>query len=325
MSATAGTAQAGAGPKAGPKAEAGPKNETVRTACLQLQSGDDPAANLQAARALLDEAASEGAQFVATPECTGLISGDREAVRRLARREGEDIVLAGLREAAAKRGLWLLIGSLLLRDEEGGAEEGEKSADGAKARAMLRNRSFLVAPDGSIAARYDKIHLFDADLPGSERHRESELIRPGGAAVAARLPWARLGMSVCYDLRFPALYRALAADGATWLSVPAAFTVPTGRAHWHILLRARAIENGCFVFAPAQTGRHPGGRRTYGRSLIISPWGRVLAEASGAGEGESDGAPQCLFADIRPEESPQARAQIPALAHGRDFRPPELV
>jgi predicted amidohydrolase len=178
----------------------------------------------------------------------------------------------------------------------------------------LRNRSFLIAPDGGIAQRYDKIHMFDVSLEGGESYRESAAFRPGEAAALAALPWGTLGMTVCYDLRFPHLYRALAQAGARFLTVPSAFTVPTGRAHWHVLLRARAIENFCFVFAPAQWGEHAEGRRTYGHSLIVAPWGEILAEAEdGVG---------VILAEIDPAKAEEARRAVPSLSHDRPFAPP---
>jgi predicted amidohydrolase len=179
----------------------------------------------------------------------------------------------------------------------------------------LANRSLLIRPDGEIAGRYDKIHMFDVDLAGGERHRESSVFRPGERAVTAALPWGVLGMSVCYDLRFAYLYRALAHAGADFLSIPAAFTVPTGRAHWHVLLRARAVENGCFIFAPAQWGEHTGGRKSYGHSLIVDPWGEVLADG---GEGEG-----IITANIDPGRITEARKMVPSLQHDRGFTPPE--
>jgi predicted amidohydrolase len=209
--------------------------------------------------------------------------------------EEKSQALARLRALARELGIWLHVGSLAVKVEP------EKIA----------NRSYLIDPDGKIAALYDKLHLFDVDLAGGESYRESRNIRPGGKAVLADLPWGRLGLSICYDLRFPALYRALACSGASFIAVPSAFTRQTGEAHWHVLLRARAIETGTFIFAASQGGVHENGRSTYGHSLIVSPWGEVLAEA-----GED---PQVLFADIDPRLSAEARAKIPSLRHGRDF------
>ncbi|HEY2112025.1 MAG TPA: carbon-nitrogen hydrolase family protein, partial [Dongiaceae bacterium] len=194
--------------------------------------------------------------------------------------------------------LWVHVGSLALR----------VSPDRAA------NRSFLIAPDGEIAARYDKIHMFDVDLANVERYRESAAFRPGHQAVTADLPWGRLGLTICYDLRFAYLYRALAKAGAGFISIPAAFTRPTGQAHWHVLMRARAIETGCFVFAPAQTGEHAEGRKTYGHSLIVAPWGEVLADG-----GEEVG---FITARIDPAKIAEARGMVPALTHDRGFSPP---
>src|SRR5207247_624333 len=199
-----------------------------------------------------------------------------------------------------------LVGALVM------VPSGEPGADGSEER--LANRSFLIDPAGAIVARYDKIHMFDIDLPGGESYRESNAYRPGGGTVVAETPWGRLGMSVCYDVRFPHLYRALAQAGADFLTVPSVFTVPTGRAHWHVLVRARAIETGCFVFAPAQTGVHAEGRLTYGHSLIVAPWGEVLADA-----GEEVG---FITAQIDPARIEEVRAMVPALRHDRSFAPP---
>jgi deaminated glutathione amidase len=251
------------------------------------------------------EAASGGAALVLTPEVTNCVSGSRSRQREVLRHEEDDPTLAALREAAAASGVWVLIGSLALLTQD---------ADG-----RFANRSFLVAPDGGIAARYDKIHMFDVDLEGGESYRESAGFRPGERAVLAQAAGARVGMTVCYDLRFPHLYRDLAKAGAEILTVPAAFTVPTGRAHWEVLLRARAIETGCFVLAPAQVGGHRVSqgpvRRTWGHSLAIAPWGEVLADA-----GE---APGIVFADLDLASVAAARARIPSLAHDRDYARPE--
>jgi len=213
-----------------------------------------------------------------------------------------------LREVAQEAGVWLLIGSLAvdLSREPGTAGE-----------SRLANRSYLVDPRGAVVARYDKIHMFDVDLAGGESYRESNAFRPGGRAVLAETPWGALGMTVCYDLRFPHLYRALAQAGADFLAIPSAFTVPTGKAHWHVLMRARAIENGCFVFAPAQWGEHAEGRRTYGHSLIVDPWGEVLADA---GEGVG-----IVSARIDVPAIAKARRMVPSLQHDRPFTKPELA
>ena len=276
-------------------------NGRFTVACVQITSGPDPAANLEAASALVREARSAGASLIATPEVSNVMGLRRREVAALARPEAEDTSVVGYRALAAETGAWLLAGSLVLR----GA--GDK----------LVNRSLLIDPQGGIAARYDKIHMFDVEIPDGQSYRESRAYRAGARAVTAELPWGRLGMTVCYDLRFPDLYRALAKAGAEFLSVPSAFTRFTGQAHWHVLLRARAIETGCFVIAPAQCGEHPGGRETYGHSLIVAPWGEVL--------GDGGTAPGITLAEIDPAEVGKARAMIPALDHDRDFAAPEYA
>ncbi|HRO12663.1 carbon-nitrogen hydrolase family protein [Amaricoccus sp.] len=276
----------------------------MRAALVQLCSGDDPAANLAATEGLVREAAAGGAGLVLTPECTNIVSLDRERQRAVLREEAEDGTLARLREVARELSLWLVVGSLCLR------------AGGGDGRFV--NRSFLIGPGGEVRARYDKIHMFDVALKGGEAYRESAAYRPGTQAVLAEAAGLRLGMTVCYDLRFPRLYRDLARAGAEVLSVPSAFTVPTGEAHWHVLLRARAIETGAYVLAPAQWGTHPaaGGkaRRTYGHSLAVAPWGEVVADA---GEGVG-----VVFAEVDPGEVARARAMVPSLGHDRDYAPP---
>jgi predicted amidohydrolase len=275
----------------------------MRAALLQLTSGDDPAANLPATEGLVREAAAGGAGLVLTPECTNMVSASRERQQALLRPEAEDATLARLREVAAELGLWLLLGSLLL-----------KAGDDRR----FVNRSLLLAPDGGIAARYDKIHMFDVTLKDGEHYRESAAFRPGDRAVLAEAAGLRLGMTICYDLRFPRLYRTLAQAGAEVIAIPSAFTVPTGSAHWHALLRARAIECGAYVLAPAQSGSHPATagkpRRTYGHSLAVAPWGEILADA---GDG-----PGVTFVEIDPAEVAQAREMVPSLRHDRDFAAP---
>ncbi len=275
-------------------------SKVFQAACVQLTSGPEIEANIAAASYLVRRARDQGADFILTPEVSDMIEPKRALALDKARPESEHRMLNDFRALARETGAWLLLGSAVLRDP--GAE-------------LLSNRSFLIAPSGEIAQRYDKIHMFDVDLQSGESHRESKAYRAGAGAALAELPWGMLGMTVCYDLRFPHLYRALAKAGADFLSVPSAFTVPTGKAHWHVLLRARAIETGCFVFAPAQCGEHGGGRRTYGHSLMISPWGEILAEAA-------DG-PGFIVAAIDPAKIAEARRAIPALSHDRPFAAPK--
>jgi deaminated glutathione amidase len=277
-------------------------------ACVQLTAGPDIEPNLRQAADLTRRARDAGADFIMTPEVSNLIESGRGR-REKARRGGEEPFLTGMRDLARETGAWLLLGSLVIDPA------GEPGSDPGESR--LANRSFLIDGAGAIVARYDKIHMFDIDLQGGESYRESNAYRPGLHTVVAETPWGRLGMSVCYDLRFPHLYRALAQAGADFLAVPSVFTVPTGRAHWHVLLRARAIENGCFVFAPAQWGEHAGGRRSYGHSLIVDPWGEVLADG-----GEGTG---IVTARIDPARVAEARRSVPSLTHDRDFTPPELI
>lgn len=267
----------------------------MRVAVLQMRSGIDPAANARALVAGMEAAAAGGAKLLFTPEMTGLLDRDRARAAGTIVGEGDDLVLAAARETAARLGLWTDLGSLALRP---GGEE-----------TRYVNRGFLIDDSGAIRARYDKLHLFDVDLPTGESWRESAAYRPGAGAVVAETPAGRLGLSICYDLRFPDLYRALSDAGAEILAVPAAFTVPTGRAHWHVLLRARAIEAGCFVVAAAQVGHHEDGRETYGHSLVIDPWGEILLDM-----GEEPG---LGFAEIDLDRLRDVRARIPALRHRR--------
>jgi predicted amidohydrolase len=269
-----------------------------KAAMIQMRSGLQPAANLDAALTLIGEAKTAGADYVLTPEMTNIMEVKRERLFATIVEEDADTSLATLRELARKLGIYIHVGSLAIK----------LTADRAA------NRSFLIDAKGEIAARYDKIHMFDVDLAGGESYRESRTYRPGEMAVLGDLPWGRLGLTICYDLRFPALYRALAEADATMLTIPSAFTQQTGEAHWHVLIRARAIENGCFVFAAAQGGKHENGRETFGHSLIVDPWGRILAE--GGGE------PGIVMAEIDLAEVSKARARIPSLQHGRRF---ELV
>lgn len=262
---------------------------------IQMCSGVDPQANLAAVEAAIEEAKRGGADYVLTPEMTNILASKRERLFAAIVEEERDPMLAALRELARAHAMFIHIGSLAIKASP------DKAA----------NRSFLIDRRGDVIARYDKIHMFDVDLADGESYRESGNYRPGELAVVADLPWGRLGVTICYDLRFPALYRGLAEAGASFLSIPAAFTRQTGEAHWHVLIRARAIENGCFVFAAAQGGKHESGRETYGHSLIVDPWGRVLAE------GGSE--PSVLLAEIDPAAVVAARAKIPSLHHGRRF------
>lgn len=276
----------------------------MRAALVQLTSGDDPAANLPATRAAIAEAAAAGAGFVLTPEVTNCVSGSRDRQREVLRREEEDPTLAALRDEAARLGLWLAIGSLALKTDDPDRR--------------FANRSFLIGPDGAIAARYDKVHMFDVTLSEAETYRESAGFRPGNRAVTATTPFGTLGLTICYDLRFPGLYRRLAHAGAQILLVPSAFSQPTGAAHWEPLLRARAIECGAYVLAAAQTGTHPTStdrvRKTYGHSLAVSPWGEVLADA-----GE---APGSAFVDLDLAAVAESRRRIPSLEHDRPIDGP---
>jgi predicted amidohydrolase len=248
---------------------------------------------------MIAEAVGNGAQLLCTPEVTNCVA-PRARLAEVATTEDADPVLAGLREEAVARGVWIAAGSLAIRTGD---------PDG-----RLANRSFLIGPDGAIAARYDKIHMFDVNVSATETWRESQGFRPGRRAVVAPLPFAVLGLSICYDLRFPHLFRALAKAGAQVLLVPAAFTRPTGEAHWEVLLRARAIESGCFVLAAAQTGEHAGGRLTHGHSLAVAPWGEVLADA-----GREPGA---TLVDLDTARVDEARRRIPSLLHDQEFAKP---
>ena len=276
----------------------------TRAALVQLTASDDPVANLPATRALVRRAAAEGARLVLTPEVTNCVSTSRTRQREVLRAEGEDPTLAGLREEAAACGVWLLIGSLALRTDD---------RDG-----RFANRSFLLGPDGAVRARYDKVHMFDVAVSEAETYRESAGYRPGGRAVVVDTDLGRIGMTVCYDVRFPALYRRLAQAGAQVLTVPSAFSPITGAAHWEPLLRARAIETGAWVLAPAQCGEHAvlrgRARRTHGHSLAVDPWGAVVADG-----GE---APGVTFAEIDLAAVRSARARVPSLEHDRPFEGP---
>ena len=273
--------------------------KTLRVGLVQTRTPATQDAALEHVLPLVRQAAGGGAELIATPEGTNLLQRRKDVLLPLLRSLEDDPAVAGLRAAAKAHGVWILIGSALVKREDGKAA----------------NRSALISPEGAITATYDKLHMFDVDLPNGERARESETYEPGDRAVAADAAGARLGLTVCYDVRFPALYRALALAGAQVMTVPAAFTRPTGEAHWEILLRARAIETGAFVIAPAQGGFHEDGRGTWGRSLVIGPWGEVTAKLD-------HDEPGVLLADLDPAAPAKARAAIPALANARPFTGP---
>ncbi|HEX8309482.1 MAG TPA: carbon-nitrogen hydrolase family protein [Allosphingosinicella sp.] len=266
----------------------------ARIALFQARTGIDPAANARALVAAVEEAATGGAAILFTPEMSGLLDRDRERAAAELRTEATDPVLAAVRSAAARFGIWVHLGSLAVRDQAAG---------------KLHNRTYLIDSHGDVRATYDKLHLFDVDLPTGESWRESASYVPGERAVVADSPAGPLGLSICYDLRFPDLYRALTDAGAQVLAIPAAFTVPTGRAHWHVLMRARAIEAGAFVVAAAQSGTHEDGRETFGHSLVVGPWGEVLLDM---GEGAGVG-----FAEIDLAEAEAVRERLPAIRHRR--------
>ncbi|MGR3806120.1 carbon-nitrogen hydrolase family protein [Marinibacterium profundimaris] len=276
----------------------------MRAALVQITSGDDPAANLDTVRGHMRAAAGQGAEFVLTPEVTNCLSASRSHQASVLQLEEDDPTLAGLRAEARALGLWLLIGSLALKTGD---------PDG-----RFANRSFLVGPDGEIRARYDKIHMFDVEVTPEETYRESAGYRPGEQAVVTEVAGTPLGLSICYDIRFSHLYRALARAGARILTVPAAFSPVTGAAHWEVLLRARAIETGCFVLAPAQTGTHPAStgkqRSTHGHSMAIAPWGEVLLDAGTE--------PGVYMVDLDLAAVDAARGKLPSLANARDFSGP---
>lgn len=270
----------------------------VKIAILQMRSGIDPAANAAALVDAVGRAAAGGAAMLFTPEMSGLLDSNRERAGIAVRSEDDDPVLAAVREAAKANAIWIHLGSLALREGSG----------------KLVNRGFVINASGDVAGRYDKMHLFDVDLPTGESWRESAVYQAGGEAVVIRgTPVGTLGLTICYDLRFPAIFERLSEAGAEVIAVPAAFTVPTGEAHWHVLLRARAIEAGLFVVAAAQSGRHDDGRETYGHSLVVDPWGEVLIDG---GEGE-----QMLFADIDLERIAEVRSRIPVMTHRRTIGP----
>ncbi len=263
---------------------------TVRIALYQAQSGIEPAANAAALVAAVRDAAAGGAAMLFTPEMSGMLDRDRERAFAKARAEDEDVVLAAVRAAASEAGIWVHLGSLAVKSESG----------------KLANRGFVIDKAGTIVARYDKIHLFDVDLATGESWRESAMYAAGSEAVVVEAtPVGRLGLTICYDLRFPALFERLSEAGAQVIALPAAFTVPTGEAHWQVLLRARAIEAGLFVVAAAQAGRHEDGRETYGHSLIVDPWGKIMLELGGE--------PGVAFAEIDLAMIDEVRSRIPAM------------
>ncbi|EJW11086.1 Carbon-nitrogen hydrolase [Rhodovulum sp. PH10] len=271
------------------------ESSIFRVALIQMQSGRRPSVNIDTAAKLIGKAKSRGAHYVQTPETTNVMEVDRERLFDAIAPEETDAGLAALREVARRHQIWLHIGSLAIK-------VGPDTA---------ANRSYLIDPTGEIAAFYDKIHMFDVDLADGESFRESRNFRPGDRAVVADLPWGRLGMTICYDLRFPALYRALAEAGSAFVAIPAAFTRQTGEAHWHVLLRARAIENGCYVFAATQGGMHENGRETFGHSMVVDPWGVVIAD--------NGSEPGIVMAEVDPAAVTAARSRIPSLQHGRRF------
>ena len=272
--------------------------DKFRVALLQMQTGNDLAANLESVKSMAREAQRGGAQFVLTPEYTLMMDGSGRVMRERALEADGAPALPELQALARELSVWLLVGSLTLKTE------GERIA----------NRSYLLRPDGSVAATYDKIHMFDVTLPDGKVIRESSAYRPGEQAVLASTPWGTMGLTVCYDLRFPHLYRALAKAGAAYITIPSSFQRATGKVHWHTLIKARAIENACFVFAPAMCGEHPGSRTTYGHSLVVDPWGEVLADGREA--------PGIVYADIDPARIGRVRGMLPCLEHDRAFSPP---
>ncbi len=274
---------------------------TFRAACVQLTSTNVPEENIAAVDRLVRAAAKEGATYIQTPEMTNIVDRDRANLVARIRPESSDPSVAAFSRLAAELGIVLHVGSLALAEPEG----------------RIANRAFVFGPDGRTLARYDKIHLYDVDLPNGENWRESAVYHPGDRAVIAELPFARLGVTICYDLRFPQLFRTLAHAGATILTAPAAFTKLTGEAHWQVLQRARAIENGAFMVSAAQAGKHVDGRETYGHSIIVAPWGDVLAEAGPDGE-------EVVVADIDVARSIEARQRIPVLKNERRYQGPDV-
>ena len=276
--------------------------QTFTVACVQTTAGPDVKTNIINASALVREAHKSGATLIVLPEVTNIIDIDRSAMTEKLSTEVEDISLVAFCTLAVELKVWLLLGSLGLKHE---------TALNAEGKPKFANRSFLIGDDGVVRNRYTKIHLFDVDLGAGETYQESKSYEPGNETVVADTPWGKLGMTICYDIRFPHLYRKLAQAGAKFLSIPAAFARPSGKAHWHVLMRARAIENGCYVFAAAQCGEHGGGRSTYGHSLIVDPWGEILA----------DGGTEIGFvlAEIDTSLVDKVRQKIPSLTHDRDY------
>lgn len=270
-------------------------SQTFRAACLQLNSGSDLAVNLAAVKSLVCEAAGNGAHLVLTPEYSLMMDGSGRVMRERALDADGGATLVELQNLALASKVWLLVGSLTLKTGE----------------ERIVNRSYLIAADGMVVATYDKIHMFDVTLPDGKVIRESSAYRPGEQAVVATTPWGMLGMTICYDLRFPHLYRALAQQGAEFITVPSSFQRQTGKVHWHTLLKARAIENAAYILAPAMCGEHPGNRQTYGHALIVDPWGEVLADG-----GE---APGIIYADIDPARVAKIRSMMPSLEHDRQY------
>ena len=268
----------------------------TRIAILQMTSGIDPAANAESLVRAIERAGEGGAAMLFTPEMSGLLDRDRKRAAASIRPEGEDVVLVAVREAAARAGLWVALGSLAVEREDG----------------RWANRSFLIDGSGAVAARYDKIHMFDVALASGESWRESAAYAPGEAVVTAETPVGKLGLTICYDVRFPALFEELGKQSCDVIAIPAAFTVPTGEAHWHLLQRTRAIEASAFVVAAAQVGEHEDGRRTYGHSLVVDPWGEVLLDMGGDAAGLG-------FAELDSARIADVRGQLPSLANRRDI------
>jgi len=275
---------------------------TLSVALIQTRTPASPEAAFAHVEPLIREAAAGGAKLILTPEATNFLIQDRAAREAVLVTDDRDEVVGKLKALAKELGVWLLIGSVIVRSGHDGDDR-------------AANRSFLVDATGAVTATYDKMHVYDVDLPTGERWRESASVRPGETAVVAQTPWGGLGLTICYDVRFPQLHRALAKAGAKMIAVPAAFTVPTGEAHWEVLLRARAIETGAYILAPAQAGTHEDGRRTWGRSIVVAPWGEVIAKLD-------NDEPGVLFATLDFDAVDKARNAVPQLTHDRDFAPP---